>query len=820
MQSEIAELDREIGFEVLISDILSLLINMPDAQMDAGIEDAIQEIAEFLGLDQGLLVQWTKDETLPLLSHSWTVTGGEAPPLSPGTEVVPWVHGQTVQGEIVMFSALDELPEEAERDREFFRTSGRKSLISLPIKIEGRISGALVFASLHSEVPWPADVVRKLQLVSNVLAGVLQRQQNRLELAERLRFEMLLAETSLRLINLPADRLDEEILKTLRHICESLDLDHSTIWLLTPGETGTMHLEYLYDKEGLSVPAHLDAKLLFPWPLDKVMAGEVLAVSKLSDVPADGARDRDSWRFYGTGSSLVVPLSAGGSVFGAVSFAVVRREREWPEPIINRLKLVAQILSICIAHRHAERAMRESWARLNLAADSANAALWTAEMGSGHIWTVEKARKLLGAALNQELNLEAFLSIIHPEDSDRIREKLQRTVRTGEDFSDEYRVIQPDGAIRWMAARGRLHHDGGGPDRLIGASLDITERKQMEGQLCERLREIGELKKRLEDENVYLQEEVRQLTERTDIVGQSAAIKKVLVQATQVARTDTSVLIQGETGTGKELLARWIHDLSMRKNHLLVTVNCAALPPSLIESELFGREKGAYTGALTRMAGRFEVADGSTLFLDEIGELPIELQGKLLRVIEEGCFERLGSTDPIRVSVRLIAATNRDLAREVEEGRFRRDLFYRLNVFPIVIPPLRERPEDIPLLVWSFVAELQKKMGKRIEHIPRKTIDMLQSYEWPGNGRELRNVIERAMIVSSGKTLEVLLPKPSGGNSVKLSLQEMERRHIMDVLEKTSWRVTGKEGAAEILGLKGTTLQSKMKKLGIERPVH
>jgi len=299
-------------------------------------------------------------------------------------------------------------------------------------------------------------------------------------------------------------------------------------------------------------------------------------------------------------------------------------------------------------------------------------------------------------------------------------------------------------------------------------------------------------------------------------------MKKVLMQASQVARTDSSVLILGETGTGKALLARAIHDMSARKNRPMVSVNCAALPPTLIENELFGREKGAFTGALTRMAGRFEVADGSTLFLDEIGELPLELQAKLLRVIEEGTFERLGSTKALHVDVRLITATNRDLAREVEGGRFRNDLFYRLNVFPIVIPPLRERTEDIPLLVWAFVAEFQKKMGKRIDNIPKKTMDTLQSYEWPGNGRELRNVIERAMIVSSGKTLEVFFPETAEAASSgegELNLQDMERRHIISVLKRTSWHVTGKGGAAEILGLKGTTLQSKMKKLGITRPV-
>ena len=316
-----------------------------------------------------------------------------------------------------------------------------------------------------------------------------------------------------------------------------------------------------------------------------------------------------------------------------------------------------------------------------------------------------------------------------------------------------------------------------------------------------------------------LQEEIKLLVEHAEIVGQSAVMRKVLAQAEQVARTGSMVLLLGETGTGKELLARSIHGMSSRKDRPLVTVNCASLPPTLIESELFGREKGAYTGALTRMVGRFEMADGSTLFLDEIGELSLDLQSKLLRVLEEGKFERLGSTNTLHVDVRVIAATNRDLPREVKEGRFRKDLYYRLNVFPIMIPPLRERPEDIPLLVSAFVREFQKRMGKEIESIPRKSIDALQSYPWPGNVRELRNVIERAMIVSSGKTLAVQVPKltPSETEDTP-SLEDTERRHIVSVLERTGWRVAGKSGAAKILGLNKSTLFSKMKKLGIRRP--
>jgi formate hydrogenlyase transcriptional activator len=250
-----------------------------------------------------------------------------------------------------------------------------------------------------------------------------------------------------------------------------------------------------------------------------------------------------------------------------------------------------------------------------------------------------------------------------------------------------------------------------------------------------------------------------------------------------------------------------------------VTVNCASLPPTLIESELFGREKGAYTGALTRMVGRFEMADGATLFLDEIGELPQEVQSKLLRVLEEGRFERLGSTRTLQVNVRIIAATNRNLTRDVNEGRFRKDLFYRLNVFPVEVPPLRERPEDIPLLVWAFVKHLEERMGKQIETVSRKTLQALQQYPWPGNVRELRNIVEHSMISSNSKTLNVQMPQTASlEKAADRNLDDMARNHILDVLAKTGWRITGSGGAAEILGLKRTTLQSRMKKLRIKKP--
>jgi DNA-binding NtrC family response regulator len=511
----------------------------------------------------------------------------------------------------------------------------------------------------------------------------------------RLRFETLLAEISGRFVNLPADQVDGEIRGGQRRICEFLDLDRSSLGQALERERGALPLTHIHQLQGGSPPPEgLNARDFFPWTAQKVMAGQTVTITKMSDLPLEAGHDRESFGLYGAKSVVVVPLSVGGGPpFGLLTFSVTREERDWPETVVKGFQVIAQVFANALA------------------------------------------------------------------------------------------------------------------------------RKRAEEQLKERLREIEELKQRLEGENIYLQEEVQLLAEYSEIVGQSLAMKKVLAQVEQVAKTDSTVLILGETGTGKELLARAIHGMSGRKARPLVTVNCASLPPTLIESELFGRERGAYTGALTKMIGRFEIADGSTLFLDEIAEIPLELQSKLLRVLEEGNFERLGSTKSLHVDVRIISATNRDIAQEVQEGRFRKDLFYRLNVFPIVIPPLRERPEDIPLMVWAFIREFQKKMGKKIENISKKAMEELKSYSWPGNVRELRNVIEHAMIVSSDKTLVVHAPKPASSETPDVpNLEDMERRHIVSVLERNGWRVGGKRGAAEILGLKRSTLYSRMKKLGINRP--
>jgi PAS domain S-box-containing protein len=353
---------------------------------------------------------------------------------------------------------------------------------------------------------------------------------------------------------------------------------------------------------------------------------------------------------------------------------------------------------------------------------------------------------------------------------------------------------------------------------LENLEVQVQERTEARDSLREALKEIKQLRDRLHEENIYLREEINLIHSHKNIVGNSEAIRTVLKQIEQVAPTDSTVLIQGGTGTGKELLAHAIHNLSARKGRLMIKVNCAALPPTLIESELFGREKGAFTGALSKQTGRFELADASTIFLDEIDALPLELQAKLLRVLESGEFERLGSPRTVKVDVRIISATNRDLAGLVSKGGFREDLYYRLNVFQIAVPPLRKRREDILPLVWSFVQEFSMRMGKRIESIPQKDVEACKAYPWPGNVRELRNVTERAMIITTGAVLHLDVPKIAQSGADKPgTLEEAEKRHIIETLNTTGWRVSGKDGAAEILGINPKTLESMMQRLGIRR---
>ena len=354
---------------------------------------------------------------------------------------------------------------------------------------------------------------------------------------------------------------------------------------------------------------------------------------------------------------------------------------------------------------------------------------------------------------------------------------------------------------------------------VASAFASMLARRQSDESLRTALAQVSQLQGELQAEHVSLRKQMQEQNTTGVVIGGCPAVRRVEEQVQHVAATDSTVLLLGETGSGKEMFATMVHERSSRRGRAMVRVNCAAIPATLIESELFGREKGAYTGALARQIGRFEMADHSTIFLDEIGDLPLEVQVKLLRVLEEKQIERLGSPKPIRVDTRIIAATHRDLEQRIAEGTFREDLYYRLCVFPIHVPPLRERVADIPRLVWQFVEEFATAFGKRIDSIGKDDLAALQQYPWPGNIRELRNVVERAMIVGTGPRLTFSLPATSAASTRRSpKLADVEREHIRSALESTGWRIRGLGGAAAKLGLQPTTLETRMAKLGLKRP--
>lgn len=468
-------------------------------------------------------------------------------------------------------------------------------------------------------------------------------------------------------------------------------------------------------------------------------------------------------------------------------------------------------------HNQMEESLRTSDNRFQLLVEQAGDGIFILD-DQGHIFDVNRQ-----ACLSLNYSRTELLNMKIQEVDIEVKEKKHKfrywdSLNPGQYITFEGVHRRKDGSTFPVEVRfGRL--DLGSRILFLALSRDITKRKQREAELCRALEEIKALTEKLEGENIYLRKEIELTHRHEKIVGESDAIKRVLSQAEKVAGTEACVLILGETGTGKELLAHAIHNMSNRKGHAMVKVNCAALPATLIESELFGREKGAFTGADSKQIGRFEAAHGSTIFLDEIGELPLELQSKLLRVLQEGQFERLGSTKTVSVDVRVIAATNQNLGEMVREQKFRQDLYYRLNVFPITLPPLRERKEDIPLLTWAIVEKFAKSMGKPIKKIKKKDMMSLMHYPWPGNVRELKNFIERAMIMSTGSTLQVeIITDTDMATNTDLSLEEIEKKHILKVLQSTNWRVRGEKGAANILSLKPTTLEAKMKKIGIQRP--
>jgi formate hydrogenlyase transcriptional activator len=632
---------------------------------------------------------------------------------------------------------------------------------------------------------------------------------------DRVDFETLLSNISAKLVAADSDRLEDTVTSALEGVKDFFRADRCALCAVT-NDLQTVRFSYIVYSDGVSnLFGDLNLALLFPWVRQQVVIERrTVALAGLAELPPEAAVDRATFEARGTRSILCIPIEVAPARLDLILVSNVREEGAWPEEYVPRLRLLGEILVNALERAQTADRAREQAARLAAAADAA-------ELGFGE-WMQETRRPYLDARLCDLLGIAAEeADHAHVLWGARVEAETRRTVAENhrrlfagdiERATAEYRYEHPLRGPTWLRHSAR-RMDGvrGQGTRIIQAVEDVTGRRQA-------LEEVQRLRDRLERENVYLQQEVKRRLGPDRIVGRSAAIRRTLALAEQVASTDSTVLLMGETGSGKERFAAFIHECSRRRARPMVTVNCSAIPTALMESELFGREKGAYTGAFAKQVGRFELAHGSTLFLDEIGDLPGEVQVKLLRVIETRTIERLGNPRPVAVDVRIVAATHRDLAAAVRAGRFREDLYYRLNVFPIVVPPLRDRPEDIHLFVQAFIDELAASMGKRIQEVDPASLTNLVTYAWPGNVRELRNVVERAMIMAEGPVLQVEIPTADAAEAVPTSPPAVGRSEVLKVLRDCGWRIRGPYGAAARLGLKPTTLESRIKKLGLARP--
>jgi PAS domain S-box-containing protein len=477
--------------------------------------------------------------------------------------------------------------------------------------------------------------------------------------------------------------------------------------------------------------------------------------------------------------------------------------------------------------KQAEERLRQDEMELRQIVDVVPQHIFVLEPDGRFLYANRRDLEYTGLTLEDVLGPDHLAKVLHPDDLERLRREREHVLAQGVSWESEARLLGKNGQYRWFLIRlNPLRDEQGRIIRWYGTRTDIEDRKQAEDCLQKALDEVKKLKDQLYKENIALREEIDKASMFEEIVGTSPALQAVLSRVAKVAPTDSTVLITGETGTGKELIARAIHKRSHCSSRAFVTANCAAIPHDLIASELFGHEKGAFTGATQRHLGRFELAEGGTIFLDEVGELPAETQIALLRVLQEHEFERVGGTRSIQTNVRVIAATNRDLQAAIAAGTFRSDLFYRLNVFPIEIPPLRERREDIPLLVEYFIDRYARKAGKRIQRVNKTSLDLLQSYSWPGNIRELQNVIERSVIVCDTETFSVdeswlsrqpLATEPNSQLELSQKLAAQEREIIEAALRQCGGRVFGPSGAAAKLGVPRSTLESKVRSLKIDK---
>jgi PAS domain S-box-containing protein len=812
------ELQSSLEFENLMSRLSRTFVNLPFERMDSELNDGIRDLAEVLGLDQLNITLFDNDRKSRTVSHSWSRPGISPPPSGKiFDQEFPWIASRIAKQETCYVSTPEELPEDAASEREYMLSAGMKSWLCIPLLVGGEHLGTMGTAIFRRQQVWDSRLVSRFQRAGDVFASVIARRraaEAQSESEDRFR---TVANTAPVLIWMSGT--------------DKLCTFFNQTWLAFTGRTTDE--EY---GNGWAAGVH-------PEDLQRCLDTYSAKFDARSEFTLEYRLRRHDGDYRWIVDRGTPRFDTGGKFLGYIGSCIDITDQQLSKQAVEeQLKfetMLAEISAtfISLPADQLDSQIREGQKRIckTLGLDRSALAQISAEnnkLVTTHWWAVDGFETLPILTQDNFPWMTRILLSGQRVSFARIDDLPEEAAKDKETFhllgleSNATFPLSAGGKNIGVLGFGSLRAEREWPapllDRLGMAAqifANALSRARAERELNEAYQEIEELKQKLEKENVYLREEVKLEYHHHEVIGDSECIRRVLQEAEQVASTDSTVLVLGETGTGKELIARTIHEHSRRKARVMVKVNCAALPATLIESELFGREKGAFTGALTREMGRFELASGSTILLDEVGELPIELQSKLLRVLQEGEFERLGSSKTIKVDARVIAATSRNLQQAVREGKFREDLFYRLNVFPITIPPLRERQEDIPPLVWHFLGHLCQRMGRSIETVHGATMDAFKSYYWPGNVRELRNVIERFLITTTGTVFRAKLPAVEGAEAGARpqTFEEVERNYLLRILEMVGWRVRGEGGAAQILGLKPTTLESRMQKLGISR---
>lgn len=838
-------LDRHRNFQTLLLELADRFATASAAELEGTIRAAMSDIVDRYAVDR-MSIWWLDAEKR--CARAALQVGVNA---KPSEELVgpfsrlPWLVSRLYSPKRELILVPDDLPEDAEEERAYFRDHEVAACLIAPVSIDSKVVGVAAVSSISGRREWSKQDRVELALLCGRLGGTWIKHladrraaAREADLEKRAAFQTRLARVATDFATSPTDDVHELIDQTLAELAAGYGFDRASLWRLDPESLDANMLHEWAAKPAYRTDDGQQRLAELPYLASLVPSGSVTGpVFVPDDLPAHAAADRAYFERRGVKSSLIFPVVINGEFTTVFGVAALTERREWNERERTELTLLTHTITSACLQRISTQKIRES--EVDLARSQRVAAVGSFSVfastqppiadDNAVIRISAEAARLFDVPHGEE-TLPRMLQRIHPDDRGHVYRMRSQSLKDGSGLTLDYRVVRSDGSVIHIEDRAEVDRDESGQIvRLFGTYQDVTDRTKAQKELEQALLENEQLRERLQAENVVLREEARAAKSFGSIVGDSTAMRGVLAAARKVAPTNVPVLILGETGTGKELVARAVHAQSDRRSASLISVNCAALSSELIESELFGHEVGAFTGAHRQRQGRFELADQATLFLDEIGDLPLEAQAKLLRVLQTGELQRLGGNRTRHVDVRVIVATNRDLVSMMERGTFRADLYFRINSFPIVLPPLRERPEDIPALANYFVEKHAAKLGKNVRSISAETIEHLLQQTWPGNVRELEGYVQRALISSEGAVLHHLevpsmtpTPDELGPNDAASEeaedLESMQRRHIQDVLESCDWVIGGERGAATALGIPPSSLRSRMKRLGISRP--